>query len=391
MGFGEYPLCVSHVQSSHTGQVSPRRVAIVTGSRADFGLLTPVMHAVDTHSDLELLVIAAGSHLISPATTFRDVKALFPVADSIPMQTAGKTGRFADVEALGKGITRFGRSFEGHNPHWVVVLGDRIEAFAAASAASIAGIAVAHIHGGDRAEGVADEAMRHAITKLAHLHLAATETSADRIRKMGEKPEHVILTGSPAIDNLDRVEPLSDETWQDLGSPTALFLMHPTDRPEPDANAAQAALDALADARILALAPNHDPGREAIHKVLTDRSDQLTVLEHMPRATFLSLLKRLAGSGGIMVGNSSAALIEAAALGLPAINLGPRQSGREKPATVIDADDTKPAFIEALAKAMAVTPAPHPYGDGHAGPRIARALADINPQDPRLLRKQITY
>jgi UDP-hydrolysing UDP-N-acetyl-D-glucosamine 2-epimerase len=370
---------------------SPLRVAVVTGSRADFGLLTPVMQAVDAHPDLELLVIAAGSHLISPATTFRDVKALFPVADSIPMQTAGKTGRFADVEALGRGIARFGRSFEGHQPDWVVVLGDRVEAFAAASAASVAGIAVAHIHGGDRAEGVADEAMRHAITKLAHLHLVATETSADRIRKMGEKPEHVILTGSPAIDGLDRVEPLPDDVWQDLGSPTALFLMHPTDRPEPDANAAQAALDAMGDARILALAPNHDPGREAILEVLTDRSDQLTLLEHMPRPAFLSLLKRLAGSGGVMVGNSSAALIEAAALGLPAINLGPRQTGREKPATVIDANDTKPAIIEALAKARTITPAPHPYGDGRTGPRIAEALAATNPQNPGLLRKQISY
>jgi UDP-hydrolysing UDP-N-acetyl-D-glucosamine 2-epimerase len=370
---------------------SPLRVAVVTGSRADFGLLTPVMHAVDAHPDLELLVIAAGSHLISPATTFRDVKALFPVADSIPMQTAGRTGRFADVEALGKGITRFGRSFEGHEPDWVVVLGDRVEAFAAASAASVAGIAVAHIHGGDRAEGVADEAMRHAITKLAHLHLAATETSAERIRKMGERPEHVILAGSPAIDNLDRVEPLPDDSWQDLGSPTALFLMHPTDRPEPDANAARSALEALGDARVLALAPNHDPGREAILKVLADRSGQLTLLEHMPRPTFLSLLKRLADSGGIMVGNSSAALIEAAALGLPAINLGPRQTGREKPATVIDANDTKPAIIEALAKARTITPAPHPYGDGRAGPCIADALAATNPQNPGLLRKQISY
>ncbi len=383
---------VSKMPNESSQPDSPRRVAVVTGSRADFGLLAPVMHAVDTHPDLELLVVAAGAHLISPALTFRDVKALFPVADSIPMQTAGKTGRFADVEALGRGIARFGRSFEGHQPHWVVVLGDRIEAFAAASAASIAGIAVAHIHGGDRAEGVADEAMRHAITKLAHLHLAATETSAGRIRKMGEKPEHVILTGSPAIDNLDRVEPMPDETWQELGSPTALFLMHPTDRPQADANAARAALEALSDTPVLALAPNFDPGREAILEVLTSRSDQLTLLEHMPRPTFLSLLKRLAGSGGIMIGNSSAALIEAAALGLGAINLGPRQTGREKPATVIDAaDDTTDAIIEALARARSITPAPHPYGDGQAGPRIAQALANINPQDPGLLRKQITY
>src|SRR5690606_1773684 len=132
-----------------------RRVAVVTGSHADFGLLAPVMSAVQAHPDLELLVVAAGAHLIPPAETFREVKAGFPVADSVPMQVAGRIGRFDDAEALGKGIARFARSFQALEPDWVVVLGDRIEAFAAASAASVGGWALAHIHGGDRAPGVA--------------------------------------------------------------------------------------------------------------------------------------------------------------------------------------------------------------------------------------------
>lgn len=371
----------------------PIRVAVVTGSRADFGLLTPVMWAVHEHPDLELLVIAAGAHLISPALTFRDVKALFAVADSIPMQTAGRTGRFADVEALGKGIARFGRSFEAHQPDWVVVLGDRIEAFAAASAASVAGLAVAHIHGGDRAEGVADEAMRHAITKLAHLHLAATDTSADRIIRMGERPEHVFNTGSPAIDGLDRVEPTPDEKWAEHGKPVALFLMHPTGRPDEDRAAAEAALDALGDLPVLALAPNHDPGREAVMSVLTDRATRITILEHMSRPAFLSVLKRLAETQGFMIGNSSAALIEAAALGLPAVNIGPRQAGREQPHTVIDADETPESITDALGRARSggVESHEHPYGNGHAGPRIAEALAAVDPHDPTLLRKHNTY
>ncbi|MEM0984572.1 MAG: UDP-N-acetylglucosamine 2-epimerase, partial [Planctomycetota bacterium] len=127
-------------QRESTGRpdaVRPRVVAVVTGSRAEFGLLAPVMEAVNRQAGLELRVIAAGSHLVSPALTFRDVKARFEVADSIPMQTAGRTGRYADVEAVGRGVARFGRSFELLRPDWVVVLGDRIEAFAAASAASI--------------------------------------------------------------------------------------------------------------------------------------------------------------------------------------------------------------------------------------------------------------
>ena len=166
-----------------------RRVAVVTGSRAEFGLLRPVMRAIDARGDLQLQVIAAGSHLIPPALTFRDVKRDFEIADSVPMQVAGRSTRFDDAESVGRGVARFARSFQALDPHWVVVLGDRIEAFAAASAASIGGRAVAHLHGGDRAEGVSDEAMRHAITKLAHLHLPGDATqSADRILRMGETP-----------------------------------------------------------------------------------------------------------------------------------------------------------------------------------------------------------
>ncbi|MBL4591582.1 MAG: UDP-N-acetylglucosamine 2-epimerase, partial [Phycisphaerales bacterium] len=124
----------------------PKKIMIVTGSRAEFGLLRPVMHAVHDRAELELLVVAAGSHMVQPAVTYRDVKAVFHIADSIPMQVAGTSGRLADVDALGKGISRFGRSLEMNKPDMVVVLGDRIEAFAAASAASIGGFALAHIH-----------------------------------------------------------------------------------------------------------------------------------------------------------------------------------------------------------------------------------------------------
>ncbi|QKK06820.1 MAG: hypothetical protein HND58_00675 [Planctomycetota bacterium] len=117
-----------------------RRVAVVTGSRAEFGLLKPVMAAVQAHAGLELLVIAAGSHLIPPAETFREVKKAFPVTDSVPMQKPGPSTRLDDAEAVGRGVSRFARSFAGNRPDWVVVLGDRIEAFAAAAAASVAGI-----------------------------------------------------------------------------------------------------------------------------------------------------------------------------------------------------------------------------------------------------------
>lgn len=376
-----------------------RRIAIITGTRAEFGLLKPVMFATLARKDCELLVIAAGSHLISPAETYHEVKALFSVADAVPMQIAGKTGRAADVQALGGGIARFGRAFERLKPDWVVVLGDRIEAFAAASAASIGGLALAHIHGGDRAEGVADEAMRHAITKLAHLHCAATQESAERIIKMGERPQHVHITGSPAIDGLSEVQALDDAGFIECGSPEAVILMHPVGRTDEQEEAVMSGIIAATLAsfrgRILILHPNFDPGRDGTLRAITTVSEpRITARSHLPRPTFLALLKRLAASGGALVGNSSAALIEAAALRLPAVDIGPRQSGRQRASNVITAGGEHADQVSrAIAAAQRLEPSgfTHPYGDGHSGPRIAALLAATNPNDPKLLRKHCTY
>lgn len=376
-----------------------RRVAVVTGSRAEFGLLVPVIRAIEAHPALEARVIAAGSHLIPPAETFRDVKALFAVADSVPMQVAGRTTRLDDAEATGRGIARCARSFAALTPAWVLVLGDRIEAFAAASAASIGGIAVAHVHGGDRAEGVADEALRHAITKLAHLHLPATPTSAERIRRMGEPEALVRCVGSPAVDALDAIPAMGHDEAHALGDPEALLLMHPVGRhPEEEEHAATLVLEALRreGLRVLALDPNHDPGRTGTRRALDLAGEAGAVRRatHLPRKRFIALLKRLAAGGGVMVGNSSAGLIEAAVLGLPAVNVGPRQAGRETPASVVSVSgESAGAIARALREAREMDRAAltHPYGDGRAGERIAEALAAIDPTSPALLRKRNSY
>ncbi|VAX36958.1 UDP-N-acetylglucosamine 2-epimerase [hydrothermal vent metagenome] len=381
---------------------TPRRIAIVTGTRAEFGLLRPVMAAVEAHPSLELLVIAAGAHLIPPAETFRDVKKAFPVADSVPMQKPGPASRLDDAEALGRGVSRFARSFAGHWPDWVVVLGDRIEAFAAASAASIGGIALAHIHGGDRAEGIADEAMRHAITKLAHLHLAATEQSGERIRRMGELPERVFVVGSPAVDDLAGFGPMEDDRWAELGSPAAVMLLHPVGRHAEDEEAAataviEGAMSALGEhSRVLCLAPNTDPGREGISRAIDSATEQEGVMKagHLPRERFIGLLRRLAASGGVLVGNSSAGLIEAAVLGVPVVNVGPRQAGRERAGNVVDVLRENPeAVSEAIRQARGLDLASpvHPYGDGEAGRQIAEVLAAVDPHGSGVLRKQCAY
>jgi UDP-hydrolysing UDP-N-acetyl-D-glucosamine 2-epimerase len=388
--------------NTSSGEVVSARIAVITGTRAEFGLLLPVMRAIEAHPSLTLQVIAAGSHLISPALTFREVKAAFPIADTIPMQVAGRTGRAADVQALAAGIARFGRSFESLQPHCIVVLGDRIEAFAAAAAAAIGGVPIAHIHGGDRAEGIADESMRHAITKLAHLHFAATRASADRIIRMGERADRVFNTGSPAADGLANTSELSDSRFADLGSPRIVILHHPIGRhAEAEEAAATLIIDECAAAvgrdRLLILSPNHDPGRDGILRAITEStrsSPPARHLEHLPRADFLGLLKRLARSGGLLVGNSSAGLIEAAILSTRVVNIGPRQHGREHAANVRHADESSHSVRAALASWLgdsAPLTITHPYGDGHTGPSIAHTLATLNLPHTNLGRKLNTY
>lgn len=376
-----------------------KRVAVVTGTRAEFGLLRSVMHAIHRRSDLELAVIAAGSHLIAPAETFREVKAEFNIADVVPMQIAGRTGRIEDAESVARGVGRFTRSFQRLRPDWVLVLGDRIEAFAAATSASISGFPVVHMHGGDRAEGVADEAMRHAITKLAHLHLPATKLSAERITRMGERADRVIVTGSPAIDELAMMPELSDTRDQELGEPRIVVLLHPLGRPheieEADATtvmeAAFTACEGDGD-RILALHPNHDPGRDGVMHALA--ASGVRLMSHVPRREFVGLLKKLAKRRGVLLGNSSAGLIECAATKTPVVNVGHRQSGRERASNVIDVEHVDPAAIVRAvdrAREIDLLSAEHPFGDGHAGVRAADALASINPHEPGMLRKRNTY
>jgi len=382
-----------------------RTVAVVTGTRAEFGLLRPVMHSIQTSPRLRLKVIAGGAHLLAPARTIREVEAEFAIAATVPMQRAAtgkEVTRAADAASLGRGVEGFARTFSRIKPDWVVVLGDRIEAFAGASAASVGGIAVAHIHGGDRAEGIADEAMRHAITKLSHLHLAATKQSAERIVRMGEQPELVHVVGSPAIDGLRDIKPMDDVAAAEFGDPRVVMLLHPSGLSvAEEKKLASAAAGVAGSYATLWLAPNHDPGREIIEAVRAGASGrgasaQWETLDHLPRAEFIALLKRLAAVRGVLVGNSSAGLIEAAALGVRVVNIGPRQDGRERTGNVADIKlkslDMLAAAVMRARSASRLQPS-KTYGDGRAGERIAKLLArtSLDPRSQGLLRKRNAY
>lgn len=342
-----------------------KQIAVITGTRAEYGLLEPVLDAIEAHEGLEHRLIVTGTHLTTASG--KDIR--HNVAAKVKMQRTGAPAtREEDVQSLGRGVMAIGRVLMQMQPDVVLVLGDRIEALAGALAAQVGGFRLAHIHGGDRAEGVADEAMRHAISKMAHLHFAATTQSKQRLIKMGEAAEVVFNTGSPAIDGLKAVAPAED-------APDLLIMQHPVGATREDEYKwMEATLKATAKHSRLILSPNHDPGRNAILRAIVD--SKLKAAEHLPRSEFLSLL---AGAKAI-VGNSSAGLIEAAALKTPAVNLGPRQSGREKPANVIDAKygiaSTQRAIKEAFS--MKTSALRHPYGNGKAGQKIAEQLATID-------------
>ncbi len=409
---------------------SRRRVLVVTGSRAEFGLLCPVIDALRDRRDVTALVAVAGSHLLAPAKTAREVAAAYGIDARVPMQRAGHATRLDDARAVGRGVDGFARAIDKLKPDWVVVLGDRIEAFAAATAASVAGVGVCHIHGGDRAEGIADEAMRHAITKLAHLHCVATEASGRRVVQLGEPAQSVHVTGSPAIDGLREVPALSDADAAPFGDPQTVVLLHPSGLPAARERAmvyaTMCAVDDMSAGDVICLAPNADAGgaiiREALEQrcALSGRSVRYiwrankpaavveqrdrgetgprlwTFVEHLPRELFLSLLKRLAVGErdvGLMIGNSSAGLIEAAALGVRVVNVGPRQDGRERCDNVVDCPEAELGSLGTKVDwALSLDRegfGPHPYGDGHAGDRIAALLARTDPA--QWIRKRNTF
>ena len=354
---------------------SQRTIAVVTGSRSEFGLLAPVMRAIGERQSgnskakrkLRLRTVVTGTHLT--AGTWRDVRdAGFRIDAKVPMQRRSAVGRDADVAAMGRGVIGLGKAFAALKPDVVLVLGDRIEALAGACAASVGGIHLAHIHGGDRACGVADEAMRHAISKLAHLHFAATANSRKRLLRMGELPATVFNVGSPSADGLRDIEPAGE-------GPELIVMQHPIGAS--DADERRWMLDTLRATDSfdrLVLGPNGDPGSRGIRSAL--RASRCQMVDHLPRDRFLSLL----AGAKMIVGNSSAGLIEAAVLKRPCVNVGPRQAGREKPASVVDCDYGQRAVRAAIRQALSLDlrRSRHPYGDGHAGQRIADVLASLD-------------
>ena len=374
-----------------------RRVAVVTGTRAEYGLLGSPMRAIAGHPGLGLQLVVAGMHLLEKfGHTVDDItNDGWRIAVRVPMQF-GDDQRLDQSKGLARGLAGMARFFVRAGTDVVVVLGDRIEAMAGALAGTTTGCVVAHIHGGDVAPGDLDEGLRHAITKLAHIHLAATGQAVRRIVRLGERPEHVHNVGAPGLDRLFEV--LGDRARSSPGKqPWALVAQHPTGRsPQRERRTMSAILRAVADHRLrpVVIYPNSDRGHSgiiaAIQAAASRAGADLRVERSLPRDDYLRLLADVP----VLVGNSSSGIIEAASAGTPAVNVGDRQAGRQRNGrSVIDCGETRDQIQAAIGKALRRRPrlgGSSCYGQGGAGQRMADILARTR-INQALRRKRITY
>jgi GDP/UDP-N,N'-diacetylbacillosamine 2-epimerase (hydrolysing) len=382
-----------------------RKITVITGTRAEYGLLYPVMRAIQNQPELDLSIIATGMHL-SPehGYTITEIENDgFKVDVAVDMLLCNDTGA-SMAKSLGVGIIGITQALEHIKPNIVLVLGDRGEPYAGVIAASHMNIPIAHIHGGDSTSGgCIDESIRHSITKFTHIHFPATKESAERIKKLGEETWRIHTVGAPGLDTILNTdlfpkEQIIEKYSLNANEPLLLAVQHPvTTQPENAANEMRTTLEALAELgmQTILVYPNSDAGGRSMIEVIKE-------YEHLPfMRTFMSLphieYLSLLNIADVLVGNSSSGIIEASSFHLPVVNIGIRQEGRQRLDNVIDAVSDKEKIIEAINTALydkafkqKVDECVNPYGNGKAGLRIAEVLAGLE-INQKLLQKQITY
>jgi GDP/UDP-N,N'-diacetylbacillosamine 2-epimerase (hydrolysing) len=382
---------------------------VVTGTRSEYGVLHSVMAAIAAEPRLELQVVVTGMHLLPQfGRTEEDIaRDGWEIAARVPMQK-GDDDRLDQARGLAHGVAGIAEFLSLANTDIVVVLGDRIEAMAGALAAVTTGRVLAHIHGGDVATGDFDDSLRHAITKLAHLHFAATRRSARRIIRMGERPEHVYVVGAPGLDRLRELMGEGNEATRQRGDKancrrgglgTALVVYHASGRPAAvEERGMTAVLNAVKKAglRRLIIYPNTDRGHTGVLRAIRRHASrfkadgEVEVARSLARDDYLRALV----AADVLVGNSSSGIIEAPLAGTPSVNIGDRQSGRQAGgACVWHAAENEHAILAVLRKALGTRPrrgGVNVYGDGHTGRRIARVLTTV-PLDGELVKKRLAY
>lgn len=379
-----------------------RTVCVVTGSRAEYGLLYWLLRGIKAEPTLQLQLVVTGMHLAPQfGMTVRQIEADGFVPDAkVDMKLEGDSPK-AVTTSMGVGLIGFAEAFDKLQPDIVVVLGDRYEIFAAAQAAMVARIPIAHIHGGELTEGLIDEAVRHAITKMAHLHFVSAEEYRKRVIQLGEAPDRVWNVGAPGLDaigkltRLDRAA-LSQDLGFDLTKPFFLITYHPVtleqDGEDAGSSALFAALDEFKSHQMLITGVNADAGHEDIRRQIAVFEDanpgRVLVRTSLGQLRYLSAIAQ----ADAVIGNSSSGLIEAPALKVPTVNIGIRQGGRLRASSVIDVDPDKTAIVAAIRKALSpefrgeITSAASIFGNGTASAKIVDVLRDY-PLDGILMKK----
>ncbi len=366
-----------------------RKICLITGTRADFGLLRWLMHEIETSETLTLQVIATGMHL-SPefGLTYREIEqAGFNIDAKVEMLVSADTAS-ALTKSMGLGLIGYADVYARLVPDLIVVLGDRFEIFAAAAAAMIAGIPIAHVHGGETTEGAFDEAIRHSITKMSHLHFVATQDYRKRVIQLGEQPERVFLVGGLGIDAIKRTTLMTREELEAsldfrFGPRNLLVTFHPVTL-ESQSTASQMgellkALDEQHDTHLIFTMPNADTGgrelRSMVEAFVAGRPSA-RAFASLGQLRYLSCMQCVDG----VVGNSSSGLTEAPSMGIGTIDIGDRQCGRLRASSVIHCEPTYVEIMHALqtlysddfqSKLVRVS---NPYGSGGASESITRIL-----------------
>ena len=375
-----------------------RTVAVVTGTRAEFGLLTPILKAIrDDRRRFRLKVVAAGQHFVaSHGSTWREIpKAGFRI-DARVRAPEPRADPAWMGEALGAMTAGFSRLFARIRPDWLLVLGDRAEPLAAALAATeLGGIAIAHLHGGEVTGHRLDDQGRRMLSALAHLHLPATALSARRLKAMGEAAWRIHLVGAPGLDSILSSKPSARaDVRRRYGLPGSVPYLILSQHAVPH-QASQAgaqirqtlqALDRIG-LPVIACSPNTDAGGEGILQALR-ASRKVRFHASLPHADYLALLR----DASALVGNSSSGIIEAPSFGTPSVDVGVRQAGRERTVHVVSAPHRASAIEAAVRRVLApafrrrIARVPSPYGDGRTTPKVVRLLASAK-MDDRLLEK----
>ena len=366
-----------------------KKICVITGTRAEYGLLYWLMKEIKADKDLELQIVVTGMHL-SPefGLTYKEVVKDFKINKKVEIVLSSDTATGVS-KSMGLAQISFADVYNDLNPDMVLVLGDRYEIFSAVSAAMIARIPIAHLHGGEATEGAIDEAMRHSITKMSHLHFTATEEYRNRVIQLGENPKRVFLVGGLGIENIKRLKLLSKKELErsinfKLNKKNILVTFHPVTL---EANTAKEqfqeliyAVDKLKDTNIIFTKANSDTNGRIINQMIDEYVNKNTFksrgYKSLGQLRYLSALKYM----DAMIGNSSSGIAEAPSFKIGTINMGDRQRGRIKATSVIDCLSTKASIEKAFKKLyskkfqLKLKKTKNLYGDGSASKKIVRVL-----------------